>query len=261
MQPIKRPSIRRSSQNQPKSQHPIEIQPDYTEDEEDNLNNNFKVAFSYYPSGSMTLPHPHKKSSQKGAENPAEKKDQVKKGAETAAAQATEQSSNVVSPANSPKKSLNESGESDPGYESDSSKSKSNSGQALLMTEPKATTLPRRSATVQKNSALQHTLDRRKLRGQAELELEEPSSQSSASKTGTESEAGLTVEIISPVRVPITSYLLFHIGLLGLIDQKEGPLLLSAFLLREWSINLEGQGTRKHHPVYLKFFVSKVQPK
>jgi len=221
MQPIKRPSIRRSSQNQPKSQHPIEIQPDYTEDEEDNLNNNFKVAFSYYPSGSMTLPHPHKKSSQKGAENPAEKKDQVKKGAETAAAQATEQSSNVVSPANSPKKSLNESGESDPGYESDSSKSKSNSGgqsqsgpaPALLMTEPKATTLPRRSATVQKNSALQHTLDRRKLR--VEEEAEELLLPSSSSKTGTESEAGLTVEIISPVRVPITIPLLFHIGLVG----------------------------------------------
>ena len=259
MQPIKRPSIRRSSQKSQQHSHhhsPIEIQPDYTEDEnEDHCNSSAKnVAFSYYPSGSMTLPHP-KKSSQKATEKSAEKG-----GAETAAAQNTE---SVASNSSSPtKKSLNESGESDPGYESDSSKSKSNSGQALLMTEPKATTLPRRSATVQKNSALQHTLDRRKLRGQAEeLELEEPSSQSSASKTGTESEAGLTVEIISPVRVPITSYLLFHIGLLGLIDQKEGLLLLSAFLLREWSINLEGQGTRKHHPVYLKFFVSKVQPK
>ena len=212
MQPIKRPSIRRSSQKSQQHSHhhsPIEIQPDYTEDEnEDHCNSSAKVAFSYYPSGSMTLPHP-KKSSQKATEKSAEKG-----GAETAAAQNTE---SVASNSSSPtKKSLNESGESDPGYESDSSKSKSNSGQALLMTEPKATTLPRRSATVQKNSALQHTLDRRKLR--VEEEAEELLLPSSSSKTGTESEAGLTVEIISPVRVPITSYLLFHIGLLGLID-------------------------------------------
>ena len=193
MQPIKRPSIRRTGTS--KSQHPIEIQPDYTEDEAEDCNLNNPVAFSsYYPSGSMTLPHPYK-SSQSAEKKAIMIKDQVKKVAEAASEESTTTShtTTVVSQASgSPKKSLNESGESDPGYESDSSKSKSNSGQALLMTEPKATTLPRRSATVQKNSALQHTLDRRKLRAEEEK------------KTGTESEAGLTVEIISPVRVPIT---------------------------------------------------------
>ena len=209
MQPIKRPSIRKS-----KSQHPIEIQPDYTEDEseEQNNNSNNPVAFSsYYPSGSMTLPHPkHKKSSQSQTSATSElKKDQ-----------AEQQPPNPASSAASsePKKSLNESGESDPGYESDSSKSKSNSsggGQpqpaqatlgleastALLMTEPKATTLPRRSATVQKNSALQHTLDRRKLRAEPAL----------TTGTRTESEAGLTVEIISPVRVSLNTISFFYL--------------------------------------------------
>ena len=212
MQPIKRPSIRKS-----KSQHPIEIQPDYTEDESEEQNNNNHsnnnpVAFSsYYPSGSMTLPHPkHKKSSQSQTSATSElKKDQA------------EDQTNPASSAGSaePKKSLNESGESDPGYESDSSKSKSNSsgGQpqpsqpqsasvgleastALLMTEPKATTLPRRSATVQKNSALQHTLDRRKLRAEPAL---------ATMGTRTESEAGLTVEIISPVRVSLNTISFF----------------------------------------------------
>ena len=48
MQPIKRPSIRRTPTTAAsKSQHPIEIQPDYTEDEED-LNLNNPVAFSSY---------------------------------------------------------------------------------------------------------------------------------------------------------------------------------------------------------------------
>lgn len=145
----------------------------------------------------MTLPHPYK-SSQSAEKKAIMIKDQVKKVAEAASEESTTTShtSTVVSQASgSPKKSLNESGESDPGYESDSSKSKStqlHQSANSLMTEPKATTLPRRSATVQKNSALQHTLDRRKLRAEEEK------------KTGTESEAGLTVEIISPVRVPIT---------------------------------------------------------
>lgn len=196
MQPIKRPSIRRTGTS--KSQHPIEIQPDYTEDEAEDCNLNNPVAFSsYYPSGSMTLPHPYK-SSQSAEKKAIMIKDQVKKVAEAASEESTTTShtTTVVSQASgSPKKSLNESGESDPGYESDSSKSKStqlHQSANSLMTEPKATTLPRRSATVQKNSALQHTLDRRKLRAEEEK------------KTGTESEAGLTVEIISPVRVPIT---------------------------------------------------------
>ena len=197
MQPIKRPSIRRTGTS--KSQHPIEIQPDYTEDEAEDCNLNNPVAFSsYYPSGSMTLPHPYK-SSQSAEKKAIMIKDQVKKVAEAASEESTTTShTTVVSQASgSPKKSLNESGESDPGYESDSSKSKStqlHQSANSLMTEPKATTLPRRSATVQKNSALQHTLDRRKLRA-------EPAKATTSSATRTESEAGLTVEIISPVRV------------------------------------------------------------
>ena len=85
-----------------------------------------------------------------------------------------------------------ESGESDPGYESDSSKSKphheqaaveqQNSEQQQQQQHQKACTLPRRSAkvSVQPSSS---TLDRRKLKSLAD------------------SEAGVTVEIISPIRV------------------------------------------------------------
>ena len=86
------------------------------------------------------------------------------------------------------KKSLNESGESDPGYESDSTGSKSKTNVTLPSLEegPKATTLPRRSAAVQKIS-----LDRRKL---PDLESEK------VIKTALGLNSS-TVEIISPARV------------------------------------------------------------
>jgi hypothetical protein len=93
-------------------------------------------------------------------------------------------SSSSSDDANSPKKGLNESGESDPGYESDST------GKKCLQVPTtkeaggpnRAATLPRRSAVVQKGPI---SLDRRKV-----------SQQNLA-----ESEAGVIVEIISPVRV------------------------------------------------------------
>ena len=103
--------------------------------------------------------------------------------------------------ANSPQitKPHGESGESDPGYESDSSKSKPHEVTSVSSEQKqnskkereiqnseqqhqKACTLPRRSAkvSVQPSSS---TLDRRKLKSLAD------------------SEAGVTVEIISPIRV------------------------------------------------------------
>jgi hypothetical protein len=90
------------------------------------------------------------------------------------------------------KKSLNESGESDPGYESDSTGSKSKTNVTLPSLEegPKATTLPRRSAAVQKIS-----LDRRKL---PDLESDEGRIKASLGLNSS------TVKIISPVRVKIS---------------------------------------------------------
>ena len=104
------------------------------------------------------------------------------------------------------RKSLNESGESDPGYESDSTGSKSKTNvTSLLGSEagPKATTLPRRSAAVQKIS-----LDRRKSPPQSPTSTNNTEDgdvgEVGHSKNQT-ANAGLnsttTVEIISPVRV------------------------------------------------------------
>lgn len=160
-----------------------EVIPDYTDDEEEA----FKQSF--YPSGSMTLPmkssqdkskHVAKPSTQLPPQPSVLKKatssdlillDQNKAGSENPVSEA----------AGKVKKSLNESGESDPGYESDSTGSKSKLGSTSPehnQEGPKATTLPRRSAAVQKIS-----LDRRKL------------------ATEEQKQHGLTVEIISPVRV------------------------------------------------------------
>ena len=104
------------------------------------------------------------------------------------------------------RKSLNESGESDPGYESDSTGSKSKTNvTSLLGSEagPKATTLPRRSAAVQKIS-----LDRRKSPPQSPTSTnntedgdvgEVGHSKNQTANSGLNSTT--TVEIISPVRV------------------------------------------------------------
>ena len=85
-----------------------------------------------------------------------------------------------------------ESGESDPGYESDSTGSK-RSKSNVTCEGPKATTLPRRSAAVQKMS-----LDRRKLAEDASTANN--TKPATAAKEAT-SANGFTVEIISPVRV------------------------------------------------------------
>ena len=206
---------------------------DYTDDDEvvnpAFLNN----TPSYYPSGSMTLPSKSSQEKKKAAENkkkaesstassPRSPAVSLKKPAEKAVSSSTEILTSSVRvnvpplpvpvpslPAVTPaptlavRKTLNESGESDPGYESDSTGSKSKvmlasavSGSALsnpglsgktgnaLADGPKATTLPRRSAVVQKTS-----LDRRKF-GE-----NDNSSNSATSSPFT------TVEIISPVNI------------------------------------------------------------
>ena len=113
--------------------------PDYTEDEEEVEDGALK---SFYPSGSMTLPM--KSSQLKKAEKQGQ--EDLKKATST----------NLE--IQSGMKKSNESGESDPGYESDSTGSKSKTNVSSEDIEgPKATTLPRRSAAVQKVS-----LDRRK---------------------------------------------------------------------------------------------------
>ena len=124
----------------------------------------------------------------------------VKKPTLTTTTTTTSSSSSPAQDANSQiTKPHGESGESDPGYESDSSKSKPHEVLTAEQTKvggkiqkqqqqnseqqhQKACTLPRRSAkvSVQPSSS---TLDRRKLKSLAD------------------SEAGVTVEIISPIRV------------------------------------------------------------
>ena len=126
----------------------------------------------------------------------------VKKPTLTTTTTKTTSSSSSSSPAQDANSQITkphgESGESDPGYESDSSKSKPHEVLTAEQTKvggkiqkqqnseqqqhQKACTLPRRSAkvSVQPSSS---TLDRRKLKSLAD------------------SEAGVTVEIISPIRV------------------------------------------------------------
>jgi len=203
----------------------VDIVPDYTDDEE--VQNSTQQAFlqsSYYPSGSMTLPHtksshkvqassgtsqpqPLKKATSTNLEKPVPLASAIKATSAVALAfsedkNALEEPSGPVKSSPTPhtppplpavKKSLNESGESDPGYESDStgSKSKTNVTSPSLEKEgPKATTLPRRSAAVQKIS-----LDRRKL---PDLESDEGRKKAIKTTLGLNSS---TVEIISPVRL------------------------------------------------------------
>ena len=164
-----------------------------------------------YPSGSMTLPM--KSSQQKGSKKATKSSPEPASNHTTALKKAM--SSELLAPAASVVASLNpnskaiesdsssveiasvnkktESGESDPGYESDSTGSK-RSKSNVTCEGPKATTLPRRSAAVQKMS-----LDRRKLAEDASTANNTKPS-STAAKEAT-SANGFTVEIISPVRV------------------------------------------------------------
>ena len=187
----------------------LEILPDYTDDEQEAFPTPI-VKPPSYPSGSMTLPKPAVKKHASPAAPAATEAKVTFKGLPPEVKKATGDSSptSVTKP--------NESGESDPGYESDSSKSKPNSDSSQGTNSPqqpkqhqqpqqqqnqqqqqqqnKACTLPRRSAKV--SSSVQppsSTLDRRKLRNLLE------------------SEAGVTVEIIQPIRVCQTVSLSFFL--------------------------------------------------
>ena len=147
-----------------------------------------------YPSGSMTLPKPAVKKHASPTNTVSTDTKVTFKGLPPVEPSVKKPITEESGPAIT---KPNESGESDPGYESDSSKSKTSpheDQQQQQQQQQKACTLPRRSAkvSVQPSSS---TLDRRKLRSLAE------------------SEAGVTVEIISPIRVRFgTIHLLINSG-------------------------------------------------
>ena len=204
----KRPSIRPTSSSSSSSKKVLEILPDYTDDEQEAFPTPI-VKPPSYPSGSMTLPKPAVKKHASPAQPATSEAKVTFKGLPPEVKKATD--NNSPTPVTKP----NESGESDPGYESDSSKSKPSEDSQGTTNSPqqpkqqqksqqqqqqqqqqqhqnKACTLPRRSAKV--SSSVQppsSTLDRRKLRNLAD------------------SEAGVTVEIISPIRVCQTVFKFF----------------------------------------------------
>lgn len=164
-----------------------DVIPDYTDDDEQ------EEAFkqSFYPSGSMTLPMKSSQDKSKlVSKTPAAVQPSVLKKSTSTDLVLLEKNEDNAN--KNVKKSLNESGESDPGYESDSTGSKSKMGSTS--DGPKATTLPRRSAAVQKTS-----LDRRKL----------------AEEQKQQQEGFTTLEIISPVRVTEFFLCTMEISILG----------------------------------------------